>query len=742
MDVCIVKINSQINKIIMKNKILLLTVMLTSLLSLPKINFGQAINLGAAADFVFFTIDGAIGDNVVSHSHVTGDVGYENSGAITGFGNVNGVMHAGVDAATTAAGLALPAAIAQINARPVDFFPSGLLGNGDTLVAGVYSIPGAATQNLNLYLDAAGDPTAEFIIKIGGTFSAAANSKIILLNGAMACHVFWKIDDVVSMATGVVMRGNILAGAAINMNTLDTLEGRALTTIGAITIDGVLAYTPIGCGSPFLTGPPAPDLASAACYTIFSSIGALSNTPPTAITGDVGKNNDGDAITGWFPADVTGTLHSTQDASTIQCATDLSNAYNTLNALVPDIELLYPSDFGKDLVLTPHTYLMNSGGAFGPAALTDTVYLDAQNNPDGVFVIKIIGGALTTSTYAKVKLLNGAQSKNVFWMVQGQVDINNYSVFRGTIIVPAGAINMVNTGVQLDGRALSMNGAITTTGLTATASCGVPNIITISNSKTVCAGSAASFTVTATGTNLTYQWRKGIVNVSNGATISGATTATLIINPAGVADSSSVYNVIVSGTILPNDTSTNVALVVNPLPIAVATTNSPLCPGDSIYLTAQTVAGATYSWTGPEFYSSSMQNPVILSASVTELGTYSLTVLRNGCPSLVSTTIIGWSNCTDTTDFNIPEGFSPNGDGINDLFVIRGIDNYQSNTFVIFNRWGVEVFSAKNYQNTWDGKSTKGVKVGGDELPVGTYFYILHLNTDSPAIKGTIYLNN
>jgi len=383
-EVCAVKILSQENLIQMKNKFLLTTILI-SLLSLPKINFGQAINLGAAADFVFFTIDGAIGDNVVSHSHVTGDVGYENSGAITGFGNVNGVMHAGVDASTTAAGLALPAAIAQINAKPVDFFPpSGLLGNGDTLVAGVYSIPGAATQNLNLYLDAAGDPTAEFIIKIGGTFDAAANSKIILLNGAMACHVFWEVGDVVSMATGAMMRGNILASAAINMSTLDTLEGRALTTIGAITIDGVLAYTPIGCGSPFLTGPPSPDLASAACYTIFSSIGALSNTTPTAITGDVGKNNDGDAITGWFPADVTGTLHSTQDASTIQCATDLSNAYSALNALVPDIELLYPADFGNNLVLTPHTYLMNSGGAFGPAALTDTVYLDAQNNPNGV----------------------------------------------------------------------------------------------------------------------------------------------------------------------------------------------------------------------------------------------------------------------------------------------------------------------------------------------------------------------
>jgi hypothetical protein len=59
------------------------------------------------------------------------------------------------------------------------------------------------------------------------------------------------------------------------MNTLDTLEGRALTTKGAVTVNGVLAFTPIGCGSPVLTGPKAPALGTAACYAIFSSTGAV-----------------------------------------------------------------------------------------------------------------------------------------------------------------------------------------------------------------------------------------------------------------------------------------------------------------------------------------------------------------------------------------------------------------------------------------------------------------------------------
>jgi gliding motility-associated-like protein/uncharacterized repeat protein (TIGR01451 family) len=93
------------------------------------------------------------------------------------------------------------------------------------------------------------------------------------------------------------------------------------------------------------------------------------------------------------------------------------------------------------------------------------------------------------------------------------------------------------------------------------------------------------------------------------------------------------------------------------------------------------------------------------------------------------------------TDFFIPEGFSPNDDGINDLLVIRGIVNFPENTFTIYNRWGNKVYNASPYTDKWDGKSIYGVKVGGDKLPTGTYFYLLDLGDGSDVIKGTIYLN-
>ena len=48
---------------------------------------------------------------------------------------------------------------------------------------------------------------------------------------------------------------------------------------------------------------------------------------------------------------------------------------------------------------------------------------------------------------------------------------------------------------------------------------------------------------------------------------------------------------------------------------------------------------------------------------------------------------------------------------------------------------------ASPYQNNWNGQSETGLKVGGDDLPIGSYFFLLDLNDDSKIIKGTIYLN-
>lgn len=418
--------------------------------------FAQAPNLGTAANFVLFSTNGAV--NMNSINQLTGNVG-TNNGTSTNFENINGQLH-DADGVSAQCATDLLTAYNQLNSTIPDFFPSSLLGNGDTLIAGVYDISAATTLNLDLYLDAKADANAVFIFKIAGPLSTNAGSQIKLINGALACNVFWKVEGLVDMTTGTSMKGTVIANnAAIIINTGSTLEGRALSTSGAVTVDGILGYTPIGCGSPAHNGPAAPVLGAAACYAIFSTDGAVSNSGVTTITGDIGSNNG--SATGFDPLLVTGMIHPIPDISTAQAAADLLVAYNYVNALAYDIELKYPVKLGGNLVLTPHTYLMNSA-----AHLTDTLFLNAEGNANAVFVLQV-NGALTSSTYAHVALTNGAQAENVFWKIEGAVSLNNYAVFCGTIICNNGSLGALNIGVVLNGRSLTTAGAITTAAITA-----------------------------------------------------------------------------------------------------------------------------------------------------------------------------------------------------------------------------------------------------------------------------------
>ena len=84
----------------------------------------------------------------------------------------------------------------------------------------------------------------------------------------------------------------------------------------------------------------------------------------------------------------------------------------------------------------------------------------------------------------------------------------------------------------------------------------------------------------------------------------------------------------------------------------------------------------------------------------------------------------------------IPNGFSPDGDGINDLFVIRGIENYPECKFTVYNRWGNVVYSKNGYKNDWDGKSSSSeLKIGESIVPRGTYYYVFDYNKENRKPK-------
>jgi gliding motility-associated-like protein len=73
-------------------------------------------------------------------------------------------------------------------------------------------------------------------------------------------------------------------------------------------------------------------------------------------------------------------------------------------------------------------------------------------------------------------------------------------------------------------------------------------------------------------------------------------------------------------------------------------------------------------------------------------------------------------------EIKIPNGFSPNGDGVNDTWIIDNIEQFPDNEVEIYNRWGELLFRSVGYKTPFDGKYK------GKDLPVGTYYYVLKLN--------------
>ena len=118
---------------------------------------------------------------------------------------------------------------------------------------------------------------------------------------------------------------------------------------------------------------------------------------------------------------------------------------------------------------------------------------------------------------------------------------------------------------------------------------------------------------------------------------------------------------------------------------------------------------------------------------------YGAIVSASGCES--SRLPVKITICTDVI---IPDGFSPNNDGINDTFEIPNLAILFPNfKLEIYNRYGSLVYTGDKNKANWEGTTTEnGLKVDNNLLPTGVYFYILNFNDGiKKAIQGRVYLN-
>jgi len=293
----------------------------------------------------------------------------------------------------------------------------------------------------------------------------------------------------------------------------------------------------------------APSLGTCSNFALFTAGGAFSNVgAATIVTGDVGTHVG--AFTAFPPGTLVGTIHWLDPAST-QAATDVATAYSDLDTPVGSpISVILNGQ-----VLTPGIYFTGSGAA---ASLNGEIILNGQNDPNSIFIIRI-DGALTTSTFSSVTLINKASLCNVYWQINGQFQLGVNSVFRGTILVN-GAIILLE-GSSLLGRGLSIAGAIE---LHDNKVNFMPIAAgTITGTSSVCQGqSGVSYSVPAIDNATDYIWTLPI-----GATITaGTNTNNITVDFNAIATDG---NITVDGTNSCGDgtVSADFAVTVNPLPI-------------------------------------------------------------------------------------------------------------------------------------------------------------------------------
>lgn len=230
-----------------------------------------------------------------------------------------------------------------------------------------------------------------------------------------------------------------------------SLSAAGLALVGALTL-----LLPASAAFAF-PNPAAIPLGTAGSFTVLGG-SAVTNTGFTVISADLGVGGNlgvspGSSVTGFPPGVVTppgeqeiGNAVAGRGQSGASDALTVAQGL-TANRTFPPVYDLAGQTFTAGVYNDPSSL-----------ALSGTVTLDGDGNPDSVFVFQA-GSTLVTSASSTVALTNGAQACNVFWAVGSSATLGATSLFNGTILASASAT--IGTGTQVQGRVLAGTGGVT-----------------------------------------------------------------------------------------------------------------------------------------------------------------------------------------------------------------------------------------------------------------------------------------
>jgi hypothetical protein len=193
-------------------------------------------------------------------------------------------------------------------------------------------------------------------------------------------------------------------------------------------------------------------LGTAQSFAVLGGSTVTNTNTPTVVTGNLGVS-PGSSVTGFPPGIVTGGSIHSADAVAAQAQSDLTAAYVAIGNTQCTVDLTGQNLGG--LTLTPGVYCFSSS-----AQLTGTLTLNAQGNPNALFIFKM-GSTLTTASGSSVQVINPGSGSNcnVFWQVGSSATLGTGTSFLGNILALTSIT--LNTGANVTGRVLARNGAVT-----------------------------------------------------------------------------------------------------------------------------------------------------------------------------------------------------------------------------------------------------------------------------------------
>ncbi|CAG0951054.1 MAG: T9SS type B sorting domain-containing protein [Bacteroidetes bacterium] len=245
---------------------------------------------------------------------------------------------------------------------------------------------------------------------------------------------------------------------------------------------------------------------------------------------------------------------------------------------------------------------------------------------------------------------------------------------------------------------------------------------TISGDTILCIGSTST-TFTASGGNGNYIW-----TVPSGVVITDSTSNSITVNWNTGPGTVSVISASQSGGCNSAPASLNINVYTGPSAYGYSDTNRVFANHPILFTDTSQGNPVSWNWDFGDGSSSTVQNPW---HTFPGPGTYQviLTVVdSNGC----SDTAHVWIEIID--GILIPNVFSPNGDGSNDVFFISG-GGFEEFEIKIFNRWGSQMFEAKAPQIAWDGRTNAGL-----EVSAGTYYFTLTAKSKTTDYSTTGYI--